>query len=233
MAASSAQPAGRTGSPSLAEAVYQSLRTAILHGTYRPNQRLVEADIAVELGASRTPVREALQRLGNEGLTAKSRHGWMVREFTVGEIREIYEIRAALEGYAARLAAQRATDEDIKALSKLIVEQRRLTSKPHISRPSVVDLNDRFHDAVIAAAGNMRLDGLVKANRTYYFNYQVAALYTDEQTIKSLEDHALLFEAISARNFEKAELLAREHINLALTLIEQQQAQRSLPILGR
>lgn len=231
MATSSAQPDGRTESPSLAEAVYHSLRTAILHGTYRPNQRLVEADIAVELGASRTPVREALQRLGNDGLIAKSRHGWIVREFTVSEIREIYEIRAALEGYAARLAAQRARDEDIKALSKLIVEQRRLTARPHISRPAVVDLNDRFHDAVIAAAGNMRLDELVKANRTYYFNYQVAALYSDEQTIKSLEDHAVLCEAISARNFEKAELLARDHIGLALTLIEQQRG--SLAILGR
>lgn len=206
--------------PSLAENVYQSLRTAILHGIYRPNQRLVETVIAEELGASRTPVREALQRLGNEGLITKSRHAWLVREFTVDEIREIYEVRAALEGHAVRLAAQRATDEDIARLAELINEQRAKMSDTSVTRSAVVDLNDRFHDAVIAAAGNQRLGAFIKTNRMYYFNYRLASLYTDEQVVKSLEEHEELFEAIRNREPDKADEIARAHINIALELIE-------------
>ncbi|HEY8532584.1 MAG TPA: GntR family transcriptional regulator [Micromonospora sp.] len=205
---------------SLAENVYQSLRTSILHGTYRPNQRLVETVIAEELGASRTPVREALQRLGNEGLITKSRHGWLVREFTVDEIREIYEVRTALEGYAARLAAQRATDEDIRRLADFISEQHALMADASATRSAVVELNERFHNAVIAAAGNQRLYRFINANRMYYFNYRLASLYTDEQVIKSLEEHEQLYQAIRNREPDKADELARAHINVALELIE-------------
>lgn len=221
MTTSPIRPAERSDGLSLAEAVYDSLRTAILHGSYRPNQRLVETDIAEELGASRTPVREALQRLGSESLAIKGRHGWLVREFTLDEIREIYEVRTALESYAARLAAERATGKQLKALVSLIREQSRLSSQSRLTGPAVVDLNDRFHNAVIAAADNARLDKLVKANRTYYFNYQLASLYTAEQTTRSLEEHELLFEAIQARKPDRAESLTRDHINVALHLIEQ------------
>lgn len=220
---------GTSGSPSLAridgdslaEGVYQSLRAAILHGTHRPNQRLVETDLAEELGASRTPVREALLRLGSEGLIIRGRHGWTVREFTMAEIRAIYEVRAALEGYAARLTAQRGEERDFEQLGKLIAEQHRLTARSRIPRASVVDLNDRFHDRIIAAAGNDRLEALVKSNRTYYFNYELASLYSEEQTLASLRDHELLYEAIRRRNADKAELLTREHIRTALAVIEQ------------
>src|SRR5690606_13319246 len=167
-----------------------------------------------------TPVREALQRLGNEGLITKSRHAWLVREFTVDEIREIYEVRAALEGHAARLAAQRATDEDIARLAELINEQRAKMSDTSVTRSAVVDLNDRFHDAVIAAAGNQRLGAFIKTNRMYYFNYRLASLYTDEQVVKSLEEHEELFEAIRNREPDKADEIVRAHINIALELIE-------------
>lgn len=222
MTASATSAAGRREGGSLADGVYLSLHTAIVHGTYRPNQRLVETELADELGASRTPVREALQRLASEGLTLKSRHGWQVREFTLAEIREIYEVRAALEGYAARLAASRIGPQQIKQLEKIIAEQRKLTRRAQIPRPAVVDLNDRFHDAVIAASGNERLVGMLQSNRMYYFNYQVAALYTEEQTVASLDDHEWLVEALRRHNADKAELLAREHIAVALKLIEGQ-----------
>jgi len=89
-----------------------------------------------------------------------------------------------------------------------------------VPRSAVVDLNDRFHDAVIAAAGNQRLGEFIKANRMYYFNYRLASLYTEEQMVKSLEDHEQLYEAIRTRDLDKADTLAREHINVALALIE-------------
>ena len=205
---------------SLADGVYRAVHAAILRGDYRPNQRLVETDIAEELGASRTPVREALQRLGSEGLATKSRHGWLVREFTINEIREIYDIRAALEGYAARLAAQRGDEEQFKQLATLIAEGRRLATRGKTSRATVAEVGDRFHRAVISMAGNERLSGLIASNQTYYFSYQLAARYSDDQLATAVREHERLGEAIRRRDADKAELLARQHILDTLALIE-------------
>src|SRR5436190_22723903 len=97
----------KTGS--LTEAIYEQLRSEIVRGQLRPNERLVEAEIAERLQVSRTPVRESLQRLAADGLVVSRRRGWVVYEHTIDQIRDIYETRIALEGYATRLAAERAT----------------------------------------------------------------------------------------------------------------------------
>src|SRR5579864_7454244 len=97
--------------------VYERLREAIVTGRARPNERLIEAELADRLQVSRTPIREGLQRLAAEGLVVTRRRGWVVLEHTSAEIREIYEARAALEGYCARLAAERATEAQLKEIS--------------------------------------------------------------------------------------------------------------------
>lgn len=204
---------------SLRETVYQGLRAAILHGRYRPNQRLVELELADELHASRTPVREALQRLGSEGLIVRVRRGWAVREFSKPEIREIYEVRLTLEGYASRLAAERASDDQLDGIGVLIDEQLRAQAADVIPRDLLVQVNDRFHDSIVAASGNTRLVESIKHSRTYYFNYRLAALYTDEQAVESLDQHVAIAAAVRRRAGDKAELLTREHIQHALELI--------------
>ena len=104
----------------LADVTYHRLREDILLGYLRPNAPLVETELAERLEVSRTPVRESLQRLAKEGLiTSKSRR-WFVLEQTLKDIRESYDIRAALEGYAARLATERATESQIDALFKAL-----------------------------------------------------------------------------------------------------------------
>lgn len=204
---------------SLREAVYQGLRDAILHGRYRPNQRLVELELAEELRASRTPVREALQRLGSEGLIVRARRGWAVREFSKAEITEIYEVRLALEGYAARLAAERASDRELDDIGALVDEQLKAQAADMIPRELLVQVNDRFHDSIVAASGNARLVENIQRSRTYYFNYRLAALYTDAQAVESLDEHVAIAAAVRRRAGDKAELLAREHITSALELI--------------
>ena len=207
------------GGSSLREAVYQALRDAILHGRYRPNQRLVELELAEELNASRTPVREALQRLGSEGLIVPARRGWAVREFSKPEITEIYEVRLALEGYAARLAAERASDAELDAIGGLVDEQLRAQAADVIPRELLVRVNDHFHDSIVEASGNARLVENSKRSRTYYFNYRLAALYTDEQAVDSLDEHVAIAAAVRRRAGDKAEALTREHITNALELI--------------
>ena len=95
---------------SLTSDAYHRLRTEIIQGKIRPNERLIAADLAERLAISRTPVREALQLLASEGLVVGVKRGYVVRDHTAAEIRQIYEVRAALEGMAARLVAERAND---------------------------------------------------------------------------------------------------------------------------
>jgi DNA-binding GntR family transcriptional regulator len=205
----------RTVAPTRSDDVYERLREAILTGRARPNERLIEAELADRLQVSRTPIRESLQRLAAEGLVVSRRRGWVVLEHTSVEIREIYEARAALEGYCARLAAQRATDAQLKEIASLHHPKRNLKS----SRQHLVEINDRFHDAILAAAQNERLADMIRRNRTYYFTFRIAQLYSDEEADASIAGHQAIVRALLQRDANRAEREMRAHIDLALTVI--------------
>jgi DNA-binding GntR family transcriptional regulator len=197
---------------------YERVREAILTGRARPNERLIEADLAVQLEVSRTPIRESLQRLAAEGLVVSKRHGWVVREHTRDEIREIYEARAALEGYCAHLAAERGSENQLKRIASLHRDNTTGFSTS-ARRERLVRVNDQFHDAIIAAAQNERLANMVRQNRTYYFNYRIAELYTDQEAETALAGHAAIVRALLARDSERAEREMRSHVDLALKMI--------------
>lgn len=197
--------------------VYERLREAIVTGRARPNERLIEAELADQLEVSRTPIRESLQRLAAEGLVVSRRRGWVVLEHTSAEIREIYEARAALEGYCARLAAERATAAQLKEIAALHRGDLKRIVKS--SRQHLVEVNDRFHDAIIAAAQNERLAHMSRRNRTYYFNFRIAQLYSDEEVNASIAGHQAIVRALLHRDPDRAECEMRAHIDLALTVI--------------
>ena len=197
--------------------VYERLRQAIVTGMVRPNERLVEADLALRLEVSRTPVRESLKKLAAEGLVLNRKCGWVVREHTSKEIREIYEARSALEGYCARLAAERGTESEMWAIASHHSGEDRNLMKS--SRERLVEVNDAFHDAVVRAAQNPQLARLVAANRNYYFNFRIASLYTDEEADASLAGHQAIIENLLARDGDRAEREMRRHIDLALAVL--------------
>lgn len=205
---------------SLSEAVYAAVHHRIVTGAYRPNQRLVETEIAAELGASRTPVREAIVRLIKDGLAVRSRHGLMVREFTFPEVREIYEVRAAIEGYAARLAAERRTPEAIAAIAEHLSHHARSSQGEAVDRARVVETNADFHDAVLAAAGNDRMQSLATSNLSYFFNIEAAAVTSDDALVVALDEHQLIYDAIRESDGDKAEAIVRGHIMAGLKVIE-------------
>ncbi|MBX5469395.1 MAG: GntR family transcriptional regulator [Thermoleophilaceae bacterium] len=195
---------------SLAAGAYERLRDAIVRGEFRPNERLVEAELAEWLNVSRTPLRESLARLAAEGLVTSRRRGWVVREHTPEEISEIYEVRAALEGMAAFLAAARATDEQIAHIAELEgVAEPELIEAP---RTRLVEVNDAFHDAIVEASGNERLRHLVRQNREFFFNYRIAAIYTEEEALASIEGHDEIVRALQARDSRAAEQAMVRHI---------------------
>jgi DNA-binding GntR family transcriptional regulator len=202
--------------PVLADTVYQALRGDIVRGVLRPNEAIVEADIAERLQVSRTPVRESIQRLAAERLIVSRRRRWYVYEHTRAEIVEIYEARAALEGYAVRLAAQRASDEQIAVVRGAL---RAAASPGLFTGDKQVQTNDRFHDLLIEMAGNQRIKALIEGNRHFHFNFRVADSYSDEDVAAWQREHAQIVEAISAHDDDRAESVAREHVMNALRLI--------------
>ena len=202
--------------PATSDGIYDRVRGDIVHGALRPNQRLVEVELAERLGVSRTPVRETLQRLTLEGLVQRNRGGWVVHEHSPDEIRSIYEVRAALEGYAAFLAADRATASELDALEALYPPGDAAFA---LGPDAQVELNERFHDGVIAAAGNRRLVQLSRASRQYYFNYRIARRYDAEETRESIEGHRRILAALAARDARTAESRAREHVEYALKIV--------------
>ena len=202
--------------PAATEGIYDRVRADIVHGALRPNQRLVEIELAERLGVSRTPVRETLQRLTLEGLVQRTRGGWVVHEHSRDEIRSIYEVRAALDGYAAFLAADRATAGELAALEALYPAGEAALA---LGPDEQVELNERFHDGVIAAAGNPRLLQLSRSSRQYYFNHRIARRYDAGETRESIEGHRRILAALAQRDGRTAESRAREHVDYALEIV--------------
>jgi DNA-binding GntR family transcriptional regulator len=200
--------------PGLANSVYERLRSAIVCGDLRPNERLVEADLADWLEVSRTPVRECLQRLAAERLVVNRRRGWVVQEHSIEEIREIYGVRAALEGYAAQLAARQASADQVERIMALArVDPATYADPP---RHGFVEYNKQFHDTVVESCGNSRLAEAIRRSREYYFNYRIAAVYTAAEVADAIGGHLAIGQSIQRRDPDAAERLARAHVHEAL-----------------
>lgn len=189
--------------------VYETLRNAILSGEMRPNEPLIEIDIAAALAVSRTPVREALQRLAVEQLILPRKRGWAVREITAVEAGENSEVRAALEGYAARLAAERATEAEIAAAAA--VHARRLAIDPN-DQKARVESNREFHAIIVDAARNRKLKDAILRSGRFYFNDSVARMTSPEEFRLSNQDHGVIVAALQARDADRAEQAMRNHI---------------------
>lgn len=190
------------------------LRDEIIQGKIRPNERLIAADLALRLNTSRTPIREALQLLEAEQLVVAAKQGFVVREHTKEEIVEIYEVRAALEGMAARLAAQKSGTSAYKEIEAIGAHRDSLIALN--DRKLIVDLNDEFHAAIFTACGNSRLNRINRSNSQHFFNYRISELYTKEETKISIKGHALILKAIKNHDADQADSAAQEHVLEAL-----------------
>ena len=204
---SKARDDGRTSTTS--DEVYEKLRLAIVTGEIRPNAPLIEVDLANALNVSRTPIRESLQRLAADQLVVPRKRGWAVKEYSAQEIQESYEVRAALEGYAARLAATRASDDEIAAITEI---QRLRDAETNPTREFRVRTNRQFHDGIIKAARNDRLAEAIYRSGRFYFNERIAAITSREDFAANQSDHARIVLALQSRDPAGAEEAMRSHI---------------------
>lgn len=148
-----AEPTLGAAHATLREQVTDHLRAQIASGTIRPDTRLVEQELADRLGVSRVPVREALRKLETEGLVSRlPRRGVVVSSMTRADLDNLFDVREALEVQAARLATQRARPEELEELAEVVRRANEALSQDDTE--AFVEMNDRFHDLVIAMAHN-------------------------------------------------------------------------------
>ena len=196
------------------DTVYTRLRDAILSAELRPNTRLVEDELADWLNISRTPIRESLLRLEQEGLVERHR-GWIVREHNLIEIQARLECRLAIEGYAARLAAARRSEEDIQKLKTLADAME----NPAVTRLEFNRLNDRFHKIITEAAHNSTLASLHSQTKMNYWDLNVPVIFGPEDDRKIHEDHRALINALITGDGDKAESIVRSHIQMTMKIV--------------
>jgi DNA-binding GntR family transcriptional regulator len=200
---------GTAAAGSRADDVCRWLRTAIVTGKIRPNEPLIETDLALRLQVSRTPIRESLQRLASEGLIVPRKRGWSVREYTPEEARQNCEIRAALEGFATSLAAERANDAEFRRIEA--VHEHRLALQA-VNEEVMVQTNRAFHDAIMAAAHNPRLTDAIFRCGQFYFHGRAARLGTEEEFRAANVDHGRIVAALLRRDTVEAERAMRDHV---------------------
>ena len=202
--------------PTLTEATADLLRERILSGIFRPGTRLVEAEIARQLGISRGPVREAIAILCAEGLAREDpRRSASVTQLTVDDVREIYEVRAALEGEAARRLCALGDDASIVKLRCILEELRDAARRSDRLRFSQLDL--QLHEELCRLAGNTRLLK-VWANQVGTLRALVRLeVTTQHETLEPLlADHELLIDEIATGEPDRASAACRRHATEAL-----------------
>jgi DNA-binding GntR family transcriptional regulator len=197
--------------PRLADWAYDELRRYILEGALPPGTRLIEQKLTTSLNISRTPLREALRRLEQDGLIERHFGGGLsVTELTLEDIREIMGIRAVLEGHCAALAAQRISDEELAELFNAHKEAADAIKRKDLQALAVA--NTHFHDGINAAAHSPRCMTMVNDIRESVLRFRSEALSDESTRKRSFKQHLELLNAIKAHDSELVEKLMRAHI---------------------
>jgi DNA-binding GntR family transcriptional regulator len=199
---------------------YAALHAAIVAGELSPGERLIEEELAERLGVSRGAVREAILRLGHEGLVVRERNrGARVRRFTVDEAVEILEARAALESLAAGYAAVRRTEEEARELMSLVDEMETLQAGGELLAMS--ERNAVMHWRILEISGHAIARDICARLHSQMVRFQFRTVLAPGRSQKSLAEHRRIVTAIAAGDRPAAEQAMREHLtSVAATLVE-------------
>ena len=196
----------------LRDVVFNTLRQAFLRGELKPGERLMEIQLANKLGVSRTPIREAIRKLELEGLVLMiPRKGAEVAEITEKNLRDVLEVRGALEELAVRLACDRIDKEGIENLKKAAKGFEAVLDSEDITKIAEADV--AFHDIIYLATDNQRLIQLLNNLREQMYRYRVEYLKQKEWHPKLLAEHQDIIRAIENRERDKAASITSQHID--------------------
>lgn len=210
------QPVALPGERSRAQELYAWLRAAIERGELEPHERLVETAIADLASVSRTPVREALQRLEFDGLVREGDGGGLeVCGFSLDELADLCTVRATLEGLVTELAANTRSDLEIETLRRIVVAERNTLGGEEVD--AQIELNHAFHDTVWRASRNRYLADELWRLRSLIERLQETTLRDPRRLGESIREHAAIVRALEVRDTEAAQRLGREHFERAMS----------------
>jgi GntR family transcriptional regulator of vanillate catabolism len=216
------------GAVTLSQSVTDRLRSAILEGHFMPSEKLQEVSLSAMLNASRTPVRAALHSLTVEGLLEYvPNRGYSVRSMDIEKAMSAFDVRGALEGLAARLAAQNGLDETAMADFRWALEEGdRIIDKGRLEPDDQAlfsEVNVRLHGAILRSANNQLLSDMMRICQNRPISSDRTVLWSDYRWVRrSHDDHHRLFDAILTRDGARAEQLMREHILAVKVHMKQQ-----------
>ena len=193
---------------------FENLRRSILEGKLKSGQRLMEVQLAEQLGVSRTPVREAIRKLELEGLVVMlPRKGAYVANISVKDLMDVLEIRASLEGLGASLAAERRTEEDIKNLEEIEEEFEQAVITQDIDMLLKKDIE--FHECIFKAANNKKLEKMINTLWEQVQRFRITYVSDSNASLSLIDEHRIILNAIKEGNVADGKKAAIEHIEKA------------------
>ncbi len=197
------------------EWTYTNLKSDVLAGRFVPGERLTEEHLASALGVSRTPVREALHKLATEGLIQPlESRGFCVAQDSHEDIEDLFDIRAALEGYAIRIVCEYITEPDLKKLNGFIEKAEDALRRQQLDE--IFEYNTQFHDTLHAVVPNKsRFHSLIADTRKYVLRYRKDSLHYLDGAKKTIDGHRKILLAISLKDPDLCERVMREHVKEA------------------
>ena len=182
----------------LKDLVYLELKHKILTGEIVSQTRLMEIDLSEKMNVSRTPIREAIKRLSDDGLVkVEPRRGAYVANISIKDMLDVFEVREDMEGFVAKLAAQRITDEEKDTLRAIAAEYEEAIEKAD-DKEHIIELDEKFHNFIVKCSGNLRFR---------YLYYDDFSLYES-----TAEQHNRIMEAINAGRDAEARVEADAHV---------------------
>ena len=217
----------------LRDVVFYTLRQAILKGELEPGERLMEMQLAEQLGVSRTPIREAIRKLELEGLVLMiPRRGAIVAKITEKDLRDVLEVRSSLERLSTELACERMQDETIAELKQAQEAFKEALNQNDITLQAQRDVE--FHDVIYKATGNLRLIQMLNNLREQMYRYRLEYLKHDLAHQTLIEEHEAIIEALSKRDKETATKIIVRHVyNQELTVMKKIQSDRETMIIKK
>lgn len=196
----------------LRDVVFNTLRQSILTGELKPGERLMEIHLADKLGVSRTPIREAIRMLELEGLvTMIPRRGAEVAQITEKNLKEVLEVRAALDALAVELACERITQEELEQLKKACDHFEEETKRGNANRVAQADV--ALHDIILAASRNDKLVQMIGNFSQQMYRYRLEYVKDEENYEVLIREHRKIYEAIRDRDKERGAEAIRTHID--------------------
>ncbi|MBO5070401.1 MAG: GntR family transcriptional regulator [Roseburia sp.] len=204
----------------LRDVVFQTLREAILKGELKPGERLMEVQLAEKLGVSRTPIREAIRMLEQEGLAVTiPRRGAEVAKMTEKDMEDVLQIREALDELAVSIACEQISLEQLEMLKQAMREFEESTKSGEIKK--IAEMDVLFHDVIYQATGNPKLVNMLNNLREQMYRYRVEYLKDEKNYPTLIQEHKQIVEGLSKKDKEKVTAAMHMHVRNQVVAVKE------------